>query len=54
MFESGRLVTKGFQESIGELCRVERLLGKVGDGLFDFYGVHGLPRLQFAGDFIDG
>ena len=35
-----RLVAKGFKEGVGELCTVEGLLREVGDGLFDFYGIH--------------
>ena len=34
------LVAKGFKEDVGELCGVEGLLRKVGDGLFNFYCVH--------------
>ncbi len=40
-FDGGRLVAKGFEEGVGELCGVKGPLRKVGDGLFDFYGVHG-------------
>ena len=34
------LVAEGHEEGIGELGRVEGLLGKFGNGLFDFNGVH--------------
>jgi hypothetical protein len=39
------LVAKGFKEGIGELCGVKGLLRKVGDGLFDLYGVQHDPPL---------
>lgn len=38
--ERGGLVPECFQEGIGELLPLEGPLGKVGDSLFDFDGVH--------------
>ena len=47
--ERGVLVAEGGQEGECELSGIERLKRQVGDGLFDFYGVHvgaGAPRAR--------
>ena len=41
-FEGGFLVAEGSEKGVGELGRVEGLEGQIGNGLFDFYGVHGV------------
>src|SRR5690606_35823691 len=38
--QSRFLITEGGKEVIRKLYWVERLIGKIGDGLFDFYGIH--------------
>jgi hypothetical protein len=40
LLERGGFVSKGFQKGIRKFRRIKRS-GKVGDGLFDFNGVHG-------------
>jgi hypothetical protein len=41
LLERGGFVSKGFQKGIRKFRRIKRSGGKVGDGLFDFNGVHG-------------
>jgi hypothetical protein len=41
LLERGRLVSEGFQKGIRKFRRIKGGGGKVGDGLFDFNGVHG-------------
>nr|WP_157694073.1 hypothetical protein [Neisseria chenwenguii] len=40
-FDGGGFVAEGFEKGIGKFCVVERLGKKLGDGGFDFDGVHG-------------
>lgn len=40
-FDGGGFVAEGFEEGVGEGCRVKGVFCKVGDGLFDLNGVHG-------------
>ena len=40
-FDGGGFVAEGFEKLVGKFGGCKRLCEKFGDGLFDFYGVHG-------------